>query len=39
MKLAYIYYNKWVLWRYWCWVWKKKQHNIGFPIFKLPAST
>ena len=22
-----------------CWVWKKKQNNIGFPTFKLPQST
>ena len=22
-----------------CWIWKKKQHNIGFPTFKLPTST
>ena len=21
------------------WVWKKKQHNIGFPSFKLPSIT
>ena len=28
-KLAYICYNKCVLWRYQCWVWKKKKHNIS----------
>ena len=22
-----------------CWVVKKKQHNLGLPTFKLPAST
>jgi len=32
-------YNKSFLWRNLCSVRKKKQHNIGFPTFKLPAST
>jgi len=35
-KLAYIYYDKCFLWRNLYWVWKKKQHNLGFPFFKLP---
>ena len=40
-KLAYIYIyiNKCFPWRNLCWIWKKLQHNIGFPTIKLPVST
>jgi len=34
-----MYYNNCFLWRYQCWVWKKKQHDIDLPTFKLPASS
>ena len=30
-EFANIYYDKCFLWRNLCWVWKKKQQNIGFP--------
>ena len=38
-ELAYIYYDKCFLWRYLCWVLKKKQHNLGLHTFKMPTST
>jgi len=33
MKLAYVYYNKWFLWRYLCWVWKKPNTQHWFSYF------
>ena len=38
-KLAYIYYNKWFLWRNLCWLRTKNQNNIRFSTFKLSQIT
>ena len=38
-ELVYIYYDECFWWRNLCWVLKKKQHNLGLPTFKMPAST